>query len=110
MDNSVFMLINGLVWPALGIFELVIAIIAHNKYKHSSTGLLLAGAVIGLITTLSYPFINLIGYYGEAIQFFYAFLNILGIIGNLVFLVGLLNLVNHLASIKAGDHAISENF
>lgn len=108
LDNSLFRLINGVIWPALGFFELVIAIIAQSKYKHSSTNLLQVGAGLGLVTSLSYPFINLLGVYGDAIQIIYAILSLLGLVANLVFLIGLLNLVNYLATIKTGENTISE--
>jgi hypothetical protein len=110
LDNSFYQLINGLIWPALAIFELIVVIIAHNKYRHSSTGLLLFGAVVGMTTNIAYPVIALIPSSGDALPLLYGITNILSLVGNLVFLVGLLQFVNYLASIKAGEGAISETF
>jgi len=108
LDNSFYQMINNLVWPALAIFELVVVIIAQNKYRHRSTGLLLVGSVLGMITTIIYPLIALIPYSGGAFALMYGIANIFSLVGNLVFLVGLLQFVNYLASIKAGESTISE--
>ncbi len=109
IDDNLYVIVNGMIWPLLSIFELVIAVIAQNKFKHSSTGIMLAGALIGVLTSLSYPLISMFGYYGEAITITYALLNIIGVVASVLFLIGLLNLVNHLATLKQGENTIAES-
>lgn len=108
LDNNLYIMVSGIIWPLLACFELVVSIVAQNKYKHSSTGLMLAGSAIGALVTFSYPIFNLFGYYGEMVSIFYAVLNIIAIIAAVLFLIGLLNFINHLATLTGSERTMSE--
>ncbi|MEM6770319.1 MAG: hypothetical protein AAF597_07045 [Bacteroidota bacterium] len=112
MSNSnLFFTLNAIIWPALGIFEVIVVIIAYNRYRNGPTGLLLAGGVIGMIAALSYPLLSFSTYYtGGATQLVYSMLDVISLVGSILFFVGLLQLVNYLYALKTGEEQMAEDF
>lgn len=105
MDSSgyaIFSMVSGVLWVALAVFELVIAILAQNKYRIPATSLMIVGSVFGLLCSLYFPLISAIGYYEwyESGQIIMMVLNMLSF---LLFALGVLQLINHMAAVAAED-------
>lgn len=103
--NTDFFSIVQLIWPALAVFELVVAIIAQNNHKVPATNLMIAGAVVSLISAGGYQLMNFSPFY-DLFEVMQVSFNILSYVGSILFLIGLLNLINYLATAVATDEPI----
>lgn len=82
----------------MAIFQLVIAIIASKRYQHSSATLMLVAGVIQLGNTLCYPLVNFFNLH--SLSGIYSTLNVIGFIGNVIFIVSLFQLVSYLSDVQ----------
>lgn len=92
--NTVF----SFLWPVLSIFGLVVAIIANNRYRHSSTVLLLVASVIQIGVSLSYPLVSILDLY-NLIDSIYPLLSVVNFIGSILAVVALFQLVTHISEL-----------
>lgn len=85
-------------WPLLFLTDIVIAVVAHHRYRHTATVLLLLAAILRIIR-------HLISVFAVEVEVLLtANLNgtaaIISVLSRVLFLAGLLLLVNHVASLK----------
>lgn len=100
--DSVFPTLISFVYPLLGIFKVVVAIIASQNYKTSGTGMMIAGALIGMAVSLAYPMVNLVNnFFYNSHEVIFMSLSVFGLIASVLFIVGLLLTVNHIVDRKA---------
>jgi len=88
---------QNLIWPALAIFQLIVALTAKQRVGTSATNLMVFGSVISMIMSVVNAGIQIgmmhfdLGY--EMVTYWYSFSWLFSLTGSLLFLVGLWQLV-----------------
>ena len=102
-DLNIFSELFQLVLPLLSLFALIVSIKAKQRHPGQGSTLMVAGSSISLLVSFFHAGVNigmrydLLNY--ENVAMFYTFTNILSILGQVLFLVGLLTLVNSITTV-----------
>ena len=104
-SRELFELIAGIGWPLICVFELVVAILAANRYPGSGPTLMIVGAVGSLGCSLFWPLVGWFDLYG-AFDLMQTVAFALQIAAEVVYLVGVLLLVQQIAGrAEAGNYS-----
>jgi hypothetical protein len=108
---NIFSELFQLVWPLLAIFGLIISLRAKQRHPGQGSSLMVAGSAISVLVSIFHAVSNFsmrydwFGY--EDIAMYYSLTNILSMLAQVLFLVGLLTLIN---TVRSGEEAPLSRF
>lgn len=101
---NIFAELFQMVWPLLAVFGLVVSLRAKQRHPGSGSSLMVAGSAMGLLMSLAHATLNAGLRYDwfdhGNISMFYSFSNLLSILGQVLFLTGLLALINSIVTVE----------
>jgi hypothetical protein len=101
-DLNVFADLFQLVWPLLSVFALIVSLKAKQRHPGQGSTLMVAGSLISMLVSFFHATLN----YGmrfdwldyENVGMYYSFTNVISLLGQVLFLVGLLTLINSIVT------------
>jgi hypothetical protein len=102
-DLSVFTELFQLVWPLLSVFALIISLKAKQRHPGQGSSLMVAGSTITLLMSIFHTTMNIgmrydwLGF--ENVTMYYTFTNIISVLGQVLFLMGLLTMINSISTV-----------